>query len=137
MTGKGSKVLGGLALGAALLLGLCDTAEAQKRTFKRKSCLDCHQDLSQEWRPLPTKHPGVSDDQCESCHIRHGLVAKLILKEQGNALCYSCHDTASLGLERAHVHTGLRGQGCTSCHDPHASAGDHLLKASGSEACYE
>ena len=72
-----------------------------------------------------------------TCHLRHGLVAKLALKKDGNELCFTCHPKDKLGLSKAHVHTAVKSGQCSLCHNPHASQFDHLLNADAGELCYQ
>src|SRR5436190_10393638 len=102
------------ALGAFALLG-AGGARAETRKFKVKACGECHAAFSQKLAPLSHQHPGVKNDQCETCHVRHGVVPKLILKAEGNALCVSCHAPAQIGLDKAHVHSALKSGTCVQC----------------------
>ncbi len=81
-------------------------------------------------------HAVVKEKNCEACHLRHGIVPKLLLKKNGNEICFGCHAKEKIGLNKSNVHTVLRRGKCTICHDPHASQGSHLLKKEGSEAAY-
>ena len=118
-----------LVLGVLLLAGWSDASLAQRRGFQKKECLDCHQDLADQFQQLKTRHPGLKNDGCEDCHLRHGLVPTLLLKEDGNDLCLSCHEGESIGLDKAEVHSALRQDACIGCHDPHAS--DHRAQLRG------
>src|SRR5262245_24588044 len=130
-------LLGLLALtGAAVLIVSGRDSLAQKREFQRKQCLDCHQDFAKKVLTRKDLHPSVKDGNCETCHLRHGIVPKLLLKQNGNELCLSCHDKAKIGLDKQHVHTAVTTGKCTTCHDPHGSNGAHLLPAAGPEACF-
>ena len=125
-----------LVLLLALTVAGAGDARGQTRKFQAKSCNECHAAFTQKVAPLPNQHPGVKNGQCETCHLRHGVVPKLILKEDGNALCLSCHSAAQIGLDQPHVHTALKNGQCIQCHDPHASKASHLLSGEGAEACY-
>src|SRR5262245_20304752 len=130
-------LLGLLVLAGTLILVLPGRDSlAQKREFQRKECLDCHQDFAKKVLSRKDLHPSVKDGKCETCHLRHGIVPKLLLKQTGNELCLSCHDKAKIGLDKQHVHTAVTTGKCTTCHDPHGSNGAHLLPAAGPEACF-
>src|SRR5512146_1946400 len=109
---------------------------AQQRKFEKKGCLDCHKKFAEKYLSMKDVHPVVKAGKCEDCHLRHGLVPKLMMKKDGNELCYSCHAKEKIGLNRAGVHTALKSGKCTSCHNPHASQGSHLLNAEGNGICY-
>jgi len=112
-----------------------DTAHAERK-FARKECLDCHKKFADKYMSLKSIHGIVKQGKCEECHMRHGIVPKLMLKGAGNDLCFKCHDKAKIGLTQPHVHTALKSGKCTTCHNPHASKGDKLMQAEGNEVCY-
>src|SRR4051812_50213116 len=116
---------------AAVFL-LLAAAGASAEQFTRKECLDCHQLFAKKLKTLPVKHPG----SCEDCHLRHGIVPKLLLKETGSGLCLSCHQKEKLGFDKPVVHKALKSSECITCHDPHGSKQPKLLKAEGAQACF-
>src|SRR6516225_11174739 len=85
---------------------------AETRKLQSKSCIDCHGAFVQKLAPLKVLHPGVKEGNCESCHLRHGIVPKLLLKQEGNALCLSCHAKETIGLDKANVHSALKTGKC-------------------------
>ncbi len=128
--------------GLVVLLGIfvsvfsTGTARAE-RTFARKDCSDCHKKFNDKYGSMKYAHTMVKENKCEDCHLRHGIVPKLLLKKDGNQLCLGCHPGDKIGLTKAKVHTPLKGGKCTACHNPHASQGRYLLNSSGNEACYQ
>ena len=73
-------VLSVLLTGGVLLLsGQADAAK--KRTFKRKECVECHTQFKEEVLSRSNVHDAMKEGDCEQCHLRHGLVGKLILKD--------------------------------------------------------
>lgn len=107
------------------------------KKFVQKDCLDCHKKFADKYLGLKNVHAVVKQKKCEDCHLRHGLVPKLILKKEGNEVCYPCHTKEKIGLNKPNVHTALKRSKCIACHNPHASQAAHLLKAEGSEACFQ
>src|SRR3990172_5700030 len=103
-----------------------DTALAQKK-FARKECLDCHTKFASKYFSMKDVHPVVKEKKCEDCHLRHGIIPKLILKKEGNDLCFACHGKEKIGMNKPSVHTALKTGKCTLCHNPHASQAPHLL----------
>ena len=131
-------VAAGMVLLLCAVAYLADCANApKKRTFVRKECLDCHQEFANTYMNMKSVHEVVKEKKCEDCHLRHGIVPKLLLKEPGNQICYSCHGVEKMGLDKSVVHPGLKKGKCISCHNPHASQASYLLKAEGKEVCYE
>ena len=95
---------------AALLLQAAfsgTAAAATPRKFEAKACVECHEAFAEVVLQQKVLHPGVKDNTCETCHIRHGLVGKLILQKDGNALCLGCHSKESIGLDQPKVHSAL------------------------------
>ncbi|HUJ27102.1 MAG TPA: cytochrome c3 family protein, partial [Myxococcales bacterium] len=103
--------------------------------FKKKECLECHTKFGDKVLKLEQLHPDVKSGKCEECHLRHGIVPKLLLKKQGSALCLSCHEPKAIGLDQPNVHPALKDGQCTACHDAHGSNQAHLMKAAGAQAC--
>ena len=122
-------------IGAGLLCSTRPTLAAMK--FAQKECLDCHKKFADKYLGMKDVHPVVKENKCEECHLRHGIVPKLLLKETGNSLCLRCHSKEKIGMNKANVHTALKTGKCTLCHNPHASQGSHLLQAEGSAMCYQ
>ncbi len=77
--------------------------------FKQQQCLDCHKDFGKKYFSMKYLHPGIKESKCEDCHLRHGIIPKLLLKESGDELCLKCHNVKSLGLDRKYVHSALKG----------------------------
>jgi len=73
-----------------------------------KNCLDCHKKFSDKYMGMKNVHPNVKQGKCEDCHLRHGIVPKLILKKEGNEICYPCHSKEKIGLSKPNVHTVLK-----------------------------
>lgn len=81
-----------------------------------------------------TVHSPFEEPDCESCHDDHGETNKLVLVEEGSALCYQCHDDPS---EIGELHPIIEDDGCSACHDPHSSNNKVLLTLPASELCVE
>ena len=131
-----------IIFGAIALLGLfisvlaTGTVSAQQK-FARKDCSDCHKKFNEKYSSMKYSHKMIKENKCEECHLRHGIVPKLLLKKDGNQLCVGCHAPEKVGLTKPKIHTPLKGGKCTLCHNPHASEGRYLLKASGNDSCYQ
>jgi predicted CXXCH cytochrome family protein len=113
-----------LLLCGAVLFSACEPLSTKKRRFVRKECLDCHKEFAEQYLTVKNVHPVVKERKCETCHLRHGMVPKLLLKKKGNEVCYECHSREDIGMNKPKVHTGLKKGKCTLCHNPHASQAD-------------
>ncbi len=93
-----------------------------------EACTECHdkESISEGDTSL---HPPFEDDECTECHLDHGDEERLMLAEEGNALCASCHDFSDGDFTAAHGNVQNRGRAaCLSCHDPHRSLLPRLFK---------
>ena len=58
-----------------------------------EECLDCHE-LAAISPGGTVVHPPFGEKDCGSCHADHGDQERLMLTEEGNALCAQCHEFA-------------------------------------------
>ena len=115
----------------------CAPEPTVRRGFEAKPCLDCHKTTLNEFQKKYVHSP-MSKKDCEACHLRHGKIAVLTLKErEERKLCYICHKQMALNMDKtANVHTALKQGKCLPCHNPHASENKFLQKKTGSEQCF-
>ena len=70
---------------AAFYLYACAAAPSRPRSrFAKKQCLDCHTAFADKYLAMKDVHAPVQEKKCEDCHLRHGVIPKLLLKSQGN-----------------------------------------------------
>ena len=82
-------------------------------------CYDCHSD----WSEFKWVHGPIGAGMCSACHRPHGSSADSFLAQQGDGLCYFCHDE-----KRIKPHSKKQGsKNCTLCHDPHGSDSSPLM----------
>jgi predicted CXXCH cytochrome family protein len=118
----------GMAALFAGALALWGTAARAEDPF----CFDCHDDFPKKMKGFAFKHDPAAGGDCLACHVDHKDEEKLILKKEGAALCYECHDDMSAGKS---VHAPVAGGKCTSCHNPHGSMNKKMLVASPKQLC--
>ncbi|MCK5422654.1 MAG: cytochrome C, partial [Deltaproteobacteria bacterium] len=126
-----------LFLCGILYLTACAPSLRKPRKFVRKNCLECHTKFADKYLKMKSVHAVVKEKKCEECHLRHGIVPKLIFKQIGNQTCYQCHPKEKISLDKPRVHTAIKKGKCIDCHNPHASQSSRLLQAEGSEVCYQ
>ncbi|HEY5677815.1 MAG TPA: cytochrome c3 family protein, partial [Myxococcales bacterium] len=119
-----------------LALAALTVSGAAAEQFARKDCLDCHAAFREKVLSRTHLHSSVKQQKCEDCHIRHGIVPKLILRESGNKLCLECHKPGTVGLDKAVVHKPLKSGECVQCHDAHGSNAPLMLKTEGTALCF-
>ena len=85
--------------------------------------------MSQQYLEWRTSGHAKNDVPCVSCHDPHGTGGRpAMLKQEGNALCLSCHKTR---MPDNAIHKGSAEKGtpvCTMCHMPR---GSHMFKKPG------
>lgn len=108
----------------ALVIGLALPAAAAT-----DRCLDCHE-LAAISTGGTVVHPPFRAKDCDSCHADHGDQNRLILKEEGNALCAQCHEFTDAAFLAAHRKIAPTGKApCVGCHDPHRSPNKAQLRS--------
>jgi predicted CXXCH cytochrome family protein len=143
-------------------------ASAQKRLLadvSRQLCLNCHNKIikKEDGNLLANIEKHLTEStfehralrkRCTSCHDPHFSERELLLKEnfpmgsyakgieENFTLCFECHDTDLLNVEKTTVGTEFRqgdrnlhfvhinkdkGRNCTTCHDIHAANNTKLI----------
>lgn len=100
----------------------------------RGECSECHSDWLSAAKSRPVVHPPFAEDGCSSCHDDHGDDGKLVLVEEGEALCLQCHDDPA---DKGKVHPIIEDDGCLDCHNPHSSVNKNLLVESPKNLCLD
>ena len=118
-----------------LLAVSCVQTDRKVEKAPARSCLDCHPEMGSTFKEGHV-HAPVKEDRCDSCHLPHGLIGGLFLREQEPELCYSCHDDLKPSPGRQSVHQPVAAGTCSSCHEPHNSRFSFLLKAPAEESCF-
>src|SRR4030043_1603826 len=68
--------------------------------FAPKPCFDCHTEKISEYQKKHVHSPVVQRN-CEACHLRHGKIAVLSLKEKDErSLCYPCHKQMASDMDK-------------------------------------
>ncbi len=94
-----------------------------------KTCYDCHKEAKEEYSKFRFGHKPVTDEDCESCHKRHGFAQQLVLKDVTSQLCYDCHTDLKDQYGRGTVHFPVDNGKCWDCHNPHGSDSQGMLRA--------
>ncbi len=93
-----------------------------------KKCYDCHSKAKAEFTSKKSVHDPVKAENCESCHKRHGFANNLVLTDESNQLCYTCHADLKDKYATGSVHFPVGNRNCWECHDPHSSDKKALLR---------
>jgi len=123
VSGRDLRQSGAVLLGVMVFI-LSGWAEVEAA----KKCFDCHKKEKAEYSSKKTVHKPIQDENCESCHKRHGFAQQLILQDVTSDLCYSCHSDLKEKYSQGSVHFPVAEGRCWDCHDPHASDKAALLR---------
>jgi predicted CXXCH cytochrome family protein len=68
-------------------------------------------------------HEPVRTNSCAKCHLPHGIVGSLQLREYPPRLCFRCHQGTKVELLQPGVslHKPVDDGTCDACHDSHNS----------------
>lgn len=104
--------------------------------FAERSCASCHrQGTIARTKPKATicfachdekrftgtsVHSAVKQGKCTGCHEPHLSPRDKLVRNEGPALCVTCHAAIKAKIESAGAHPPAR-EDCTTCHDPHQS----------------
>ncbi len=123
------------ALLPVMLALSCVQSGKQVAKAPAKNCLDCHPEMGEAFKQ-GNVHVPVKENRCSTCHLPHGLIGGLFLREQEPELCYVCHEDLKPTPDRKSVHQPVASGTCSSCHDPHNSPFSFLLKAPPEDGCF-
>jgi len=84
-------------------------------------CYRCHPKIAAQTSPQQGfVHQAIQrGGKCTACHDPHASQGSRLLKQEGQKLCFSCHDQAL--ISQPNQHKALE-KGCLVCHPPHAAA---------------
>ena len=119
-----------ICLGLVLLVVACvATSEPQqkRRKMTRRNCIDCHKDLSEQYQKGGV-HAPVKENNCAACHLPHGILGSLLMREYPPGLCFKCHIDIKSKQSGLSVHKPVANGECGACHDPHNSDYPALLQ---------
>lgn len=128
-------ILGMTVLASAAALVSCVQAPEERERAPAKSCLDCHPAMAERFKQGYIHEP-VNEDRCDRCHLPHGLIGVVILREEEPDLCYTCHRELEPDADQVSVHSPVAGGQCHRCHNPHNSKYPGLLTSPGEELCF-
>ncbi len=84
------------------------------------------------------KHGPVALGMCTVCHDPHSGPARLMLRADGQDLCFTCHTEMGKHVQHAQVqHEAITEKGCTACHDPHRGNHQYQLKNDVPDLCLQ
>jgi DmsE family decaheme c-type cytochrome len=101
-------------------------------------CLRCHSWLATEkqWHDTAHASAGLRCTQCHDPHVGVDAPHGMLLVEQEDKLCVSCHARAGMDFKKFSHHPvqldvandpGAGAMHCTSCHNVHAGHGPEML----------
>ncbi len=118
----------------------CHTPHESEAQFQLRAvstgelCFNCHDRDS--YLGGSTVHAPLEELECTLCHNAHAADGANLLSQQGNDLCFECHEDKKGDLDLAHQHDPV-GDDCLSCHVVHSSDHSGLLTGSQETVCGE
>jgi predicted CXXCH cytochrome family protein len=125
----------GLVILGIMALAISCAPVPEATTRGRQTCAQCHPELVAKYQ-VGTIHDPVKKQDCEACHLPHGMVGGVIERQKTPVLCISCHPFFREGGSKKSVHKPVREGKCGSCHEMHNSPYPGLLKATRDESCF-
>lgn len=80
---------------------------------------------------MVSRHPPYVERECKECHQVKSLT---FLRNQKDALCFTCHDRDD--FQGTYLHGPAAVGACLACHLPHESKYKSLLKLEGAALCF-
>ncbi|MFO0752113.1 MAG: cytochrome c3 family protein [Thermodesulfovibrionales bacterium] len=130
--GKEKFVHGPAAVGQC---GICHVSQGNHVFAPIKNagelCYKCHERVD----TMKGVHKPVKEGSCTKCHDPHQSPYRYMLRGEGPALCFRCHDKRIAG--GSFVHGPVAAGGCSMCHNPHQTEYPKMLSAVGNEVCFQ
>jgi len=125
-----------ISLGILVFVAGCGpTATAPRKPEIKRTCAQCHPDKAAQYQSGVVHQP-VKENNCEACHLPHGLVPTVQMRQPVPVVCLSCHPAFKEAANKKSVHEPV-GQGkCEACHKEHNSEYPKLLNAKPEELCF-
>lgn len=92
-------------------------------------CYGCHDAQT----GMKHTHSPVKEGNCLTCHTPHSSDYEGLQKNEGGAVCSSCH--SGLIPEGDMIHGPVAANMCSACHNPHQSDLANLLMREGMDLC--
>ena len=96
-------------------------------------CFKCHDDSKTKMQHV---HSPVADGDCNVCHSPHASPNRFMLAEEGDALCFLCHEGVQEDMGKPNAHAPVE-DACSNCHDAHGSPNERLLNKAESVLCFD
>jgi len=95
-------------------------------------CESCHQST----KGLKFLHGPMAVGDCTICHASHSADHKHLLNSEPTELCFSCHTTTRMELNKFEfIHEPAKNN-CTGCHSGHGADNAMMLKARAPQLCF-
>ena len=122
-----------VSLGLLILIAGC--GPAPERAPIKRTCAECHPDKAAKYQS-GIVHSPVKEKNCEACHLPHGIVPAVVMRQQSPFVCLPCHAEFKEAGSKTSVHEPVNKGKCEVCHEDHNSQYPKLLKAAPEEVCF-
>jgi predicted CXXCH cytochrome family protein len=124
-----------LSLGIMALTASCVPTSHEKKPEIRRTCAQCHPEKVAAYQ-TGVVHQPVKENNCEACHLPHGLVPTVLMRQPVPVVCLPCHAAFKEAASKKSLHEPVGKGKCESCHNPHNSEFPKLLKSAPEEVCF-
>ena len=104
-----------------------------KASTTSELCFTCHDDSKSK---LQHVHGPVAAGDCNVCHNPHASPNDFLLAEDGDNLCFLCHEIIQEEMNLPNAHAPVK-EACANCHDAHGSPNKKLLNKVENALCFD
>ena len=89
-----------------IFLSACVASPPASKKTPQKTCFDCHHEMKVKFAKGVIHRP-VADQDCGACHLPHGLIGGIQLRQPAPGLCRRCHRSLFKEVNVAYVITSI------------------------------
>ena len=124
-----------VSFGLVFIVTACGPAPQSRKTQVRRTCAECHPDKADALQSGVVHQP-TKEKNCEACHLPHGTVPTILLRQPLPVICLTCHAGFKAAPDKKSWHEPFNKGECDSCHEPHNSEFPKLLNTAVESLCF-
>ena len=123
------------SLGVLFFVLSCAPTTPTRKPDIKKTCAQCHPEIVATYENGFVHQP-VKEKNCEACHLNHGLVPMVVMRQPVPTVCLPCHPALNKTGSKKSAHKPVSNGKCKACHEPHNSEHPNLLNTAAEKICY-
>src|SRR5210317_982337 len=127
--------LGLIGFSVIFLVMACGPAPQTRKAKVRRTCAECHPEKAAAFQSGVVHQP-TKENNCEACHLPHGTVPTVLMRQPVPVICLTCHAEFKTATEKKSLHDPVNQGECDSCHQPHNSEFPKLLNSAAESLCF-